>query len=319
MEIIDRLRSLTSRLNNKLWIFLKLGISILLLVYAVSVIDFQKLKQSISILDFKILFLAIIFGLIQVLINSITQQRFFYILGEKLFFWKNYSHNLIGSFYGFLLPSTVGSDLYFTNYFSKEFTSLKKAMVGVVFIRLAGLLMFFVFIIFFALTIRTSLAGVLIKENYEKVISIVLVIILFAGILYFLFRKRLNSHLADIFELTKKVFNNKKELSAVLFLIFLWNLFSISGRIYFARSIGIDLNIFSMAFTILLVNFILMLPISLSGIGLREISYIGLLGLSGIPSEKAFLLSLIDFSILISGVIVGSSILLIKSIKNARN
>jgi uncharacterized membrane protein YbhN (UPF0104 family) len=305
--------------NKKIWLFLKLCISISLLIYAISIIDLEKLRQSISVLDFTILILAIIFGLLQVLINSMTQQVFFNILEEKLFFWKNYSHNLIGAFYGFLLPSTIGSDLYFTNYFSKEFASLKKALVGVVFIRLVGLLMFFVFFGFFAITIRTNLAGVFFKANYNKVIYIVSVIILIIVTLYFIFRKRLNSHFEDIFELTKQILSNKKGLSAVLFLILLWNLFSISGRIYFARSIGIDLNIFSIAFTILLVNFILMLPISLSGIGLREISYIGLLNLSGIPSEKAFLLSLIDFSVLISAVIAGGAILLIRTIKNAKN
>lgn len=317
--LIEKLRSLKGSINKRVWLFFKLGISILLLIYAISIIDPGKLKQSISVLDFNILIFAIIFSLLQVLINSMTQQVFFNILKEKLFFWKNYSHNLIGAFYGFLLPSTVGSDLYFTNYFSKKFTSFKKAFMGVIFIRMIGLLMFLILLSSFAIILRTNLSGFLYKTNFDKIIIIGLVIILTILILFFLFRKELHSHFKDIFGLTRQIISDKKGLSAVLFLILLWNLFSISGRVCFARFIGIDLNIFLIAFTILLVNFILMLPISLSGIGLREISYIGLLNLSGIHSEKAFLLSLIDFSVIMTAVIAGGTILLIKTIKDTKN
>jgi len=66
------------------------------------------------------------------------------------------------------------------------------------------------------------------------------------------------------------------------------------------------LSIAELSALIMIVNLLIMLPISYSGIGIREGGYIGLLVLLNIDKNKAILFSMMDFSIAIFVVSIGS-------------
>ncbi len=72
-----------------------------------------------------------------------------------------------------------------------------------------------------------------------------------------------------------------------------------------AYSIGIRLSFFDISISSCIVWFITVIPISISGIGLREISYISILGQYGLSAESATALSLYIFSVSVITGIVG--------------
>jgi len=94
---------------------------------------------------------------------------------------------------------------------------------------------------------------------------------------------------------------------------------SIAGNLLISRLLGIELNLLVLSSIILIVDLVVLLPISFSGIGIRDISFIGLFGLFGVSMEKAVLLS---FSILIIHLVIigiGGILLLIKDTPMIKN
>ena len=100
----------------------------------------------------------------------------------------------------------------------------------------------------------------------------------------------------------------------IILFTLLFYLISVGSRLFLGLSIGINLPPIQLGGIILLVNFLILVPITISGIGVRETGYVMLLGLAGIKPEQALLLSFLDFMISISGVLIGGGILLWENI-----
>jgi len=75
----------------------------------------------------------------------------------------------------------------------------------------------------------------------------------------------------------------------------IWYLVSILGRVLIALLLGINIPILQLAGVIILVNFLISLPISVNGIGIREFGFIGLFSLFGIDNTVALTISMLDF------------------------
>jgi len=80
-----------------------------------------------------------------------------------------------------------------------------------------------------------------------------------------------------------------------IFVALLWALLSVScaalSTYVVARTLGIMIGPIAMAAVMSLVTLVVILPISIAGWGVREVSFVALLGLLGVEREAAFLLS----------------------------
>lgn len=72
-----------------------------------------------------------------------------------------------------------------------------------------------------------------------------------------------------------------------------------------ARALEIDVAFFDICWILGAVSILIFLPITVSGIGVREAGFVGMMGIVGITSESAFSLSLLLFSLQILGAITG--------------
>ena len=79
----------------------------------------------------------------------------------------------------------------------------------------------------------------------------------------------------------------------------------IAIHLVLAHSLRIDLSIAVWALIYAGVAVLLLLPISLAGLGLREGGYVGLLGLFGIAADRALSLSLVFFAYMLLGAALG--------------
>jgi glycosyltransferase 2 family protein len=83
------------------------------------------------------------------------------------------------------------------------------------------------------------------------------------------------------------------------------------------RALGLELPIAYLMVTVPIVIFLLMLPISIGGLGVRETGYIYLLGLIGISSESAFAVSLLLYLALLTSTLPGGVLLLLSRARRA--
>lgn len=107
-----------------------------------------------------------------------------------------------------------------------------------------------------------------------------------------------NSHILNTFKFrnSKILFSGALERPNRIFHALTITAFSFNClQLYFlAKSLGIDISIQNMAYSHAVATIISLIPITFFGLGLRELSYMSMLGLFGINKEAAITISLLD-------------------------
>lgn len=109
------------------------------------------------------------------------------------------------------------------------------------------------------------------------------------------FHERLRDNFDSFYGSIAAVLKDKARLTmAVSWSLIAW--FTISSRAFcYARSLGIGVSFGYLAFLIPAVIVIELLPISIMGLGTREVTLIGILSMFGVEPEKALSLSIMTF------------------------
>ncbi|NVO21387.1 MAG: flippase-like domain-containing protein [Bacteroidetes bacterium] len=298
------------------WVF-QLVVSICLAIYIYKRIDYSSFSASFKVLPWYIVVIVPIIGLLQVYITTLTQIKLFSIYTNDISKMPTFKNNFVAAFYGMAVPGLIGSDLFLVNYFGKKINSYFNALTGIFFLRVIGLIVFvtLIFISFFFLNSTTY--AIISKFDFNLKQSVILgglIAISVSVVVFFIFRKFflryygiLKQKLLPLIDLIRL---EKGKTFLILALIFVYYLVAIGGRALLAKMAGIQLSIVELSALIMIVNLLIMLPISYSGIGIREGGYISLLVLLNIDKSKAVLFSIMDFSITIFVYSVGSAIAL---------
>lgn len=80
-----------------------------------------------------------------------------------------------------------------------------------------------------------------------------------------------------------------------------------------ASMLGIQVELWDWCWICALLSIVMLLPITLGGIGLREGGYVGALSLLGVPSETALAISLIIFALQLLGALLGGVMVLLRT------
>lgn len=312
---------------KKVIIFIiKASISIIVLLFFISKIDFIKFKEVFDGININIIFLFIAIAITQIGIYSFTQKVFLKNIGLRINYMHLFLENTVASFYGFITPGMIGKDTYFTYSYGKKISSYSKALSGILFLKIISFLSIIILVISSFIYVGNSIILKFgIKDNLDinKIIIGLLILIIFLIFSYIIAKNKLLKYYQklklDFVELFKITLKRKKVLLTVVILLLSFYSFSIGSRLILANLISVDISAIKLGAIILIVNFILMIPVSVSGIGVREGGFIGLLSLYGIPPEKAFLLSFFDLSISLIAALIGGSILFYRIINRKIN
>ncbi|MBI5788747.1 MAG: flippase-like domain-containing protein [Candidatus Schekmanbacteria bacterium] len=230
-------------------------------------------------------------------------------------FKKVCSYYFIGMFFNLFMPSTIGGDLIRGHYMSRESDNKTMSYISVIIDRLSGLL---------GLLINSIIAVFLayqfgIKTKAINLILILLFLSLFS--LWLIYNRELWSRFKllhvifvrlKIEEVAKKIYEaiyaykNKKKLAIYLiFLSFVFQFITVVVNYLVALALGVNVPFVYFWIFIPLICLVTMLPISINGIGLRDISYITCFATLGIPAASAFAISLAVLSIVIGMGLIG--------------
>jgi hypothetical protein len=131
-----------------------------------------------------------------------------------------------------------------------------------------------------------------------------MVFLLFLSLL-FIFKDRILRITSKIGIIWNQAKTNRIKLWSIIYLKIGFNFIGLGGRIGIAYLLGVEIPIWELVCIILTVNFFISMPISINGIGVREVGYVGFLSFVGVPENIAFSFALCEFSITISVALIG--------------
>jgi glycosyltransferase 2 family protein len=311
--------------KQRLHFFLKLSVSLVLVGIVLYRVDLHALWIKLRSVSWTILIMIPVIHLCQIIADTFTKKNIFTILNFSVKARELFKLLYKGSFYGFFMPSLVGSDAYFVVYFSNRFKNLAKILSGLLLYKLISLCIFVTIslagLIFFWSEIRNIL--VLDQGKIELYLGVALFTFVLVGSLL-LFRKKLLStkvreKIDQLKVIKKDLTANKPAISRIFLGSSLFYAVSILGRVMIGFMLGIQIPVHEMVLIIILVNLVIMLPLTFSGVGLREAGYILLFGTVGVGQNDALLMALFDFLISLFGVALGGLFVLHDDIRSLRS
>jgi len=306
--MIDKLK------DWKLWLRISVTIGILAMLAVVLPVD--KLIRIISSIAWSNWVLVIICVLIGHVISSYKWRLLLQASGISLSVRDALLAHAAGLFANLCMPSIVGGDVLKISIIAKKHGRLSAVTIVTVTDRLIDML---------ALITVAAIASLFLPATVNEVTTQVFSFIGFALFLASLtgvillrwFRTRiLPPRIIGIARRMKDAIISLSAKPRAATFSFLLSV-SIQGifallNVFLARAIGMDATIWILVWAWALSKIIALLPVSLSGIGVREIAFAGLLAPFGIEASHAVAQSLSWEVILIAtGLISGSAVLFI--------
>lgn len=255
--------------------FLKILFTIISLFFVFYKVDFNKIILSFGEIDVFILFISlIIFILYNFLIVFRFKQTFSLFSREKISYLSFFKTYFIGSFYNFFLPTSVGGDISKVFYLPGNISKKRKLLI-VAADRSFG------FIILLFMTFISFLINPIFSFKLDLVKIFLFIFVLFL-VLSFLINKYKEIIIKTYYRFSKL---NKRKLLLIFLNSFILQLLIILVHYLTAMSIGFPLTYVSHLLVVGLTTFLVLMPITISGFGLREIGYISLYGLFYVSSE----------------------------------
>ncbi len=252
-------------------------------------------------------------------------------LNIKSNFWELLCLNYISVFYSIFIPGQASGEVIKGLKLIKKEGSHQTIWVPIFIDKITNVL-----IVFIIGSIAT-----LLDSNFRKNTSLVILLITITALLVLLtlilfsenttkivdFLKKILINILTIFKLNTQFiknfsvdyFENYKKQDLILLETLMWSLFikipPVFSLYFLALSLNIDLNIIQSAWLFSLVSVVSLLPISFSGLGVREGTIIVLLSKIGIPNSFSLSLSMLIFTTGILMGLIGGALELVSSFR----
>ncbi|AIH03866.1 MAG: Uncharacterized protein XD42_0141 [Thermodesulfobacterium sp. 37_54] len=281
------------RINHFLSLALRFIITFGILFFLFKKTDFVKLKEIFKNLSLPFYLTALLcFNSFQLMV-ALRWQKICETWGFKqsyLFFLKSY---LMGFSLNTVMPGIVGGDLLRTFLLTRQGLPFKKATFSVMIDRFYGLLG-----IFFILSISLPLYGQFLPKKlyyfstiltYSTILSFFLISVFFTKI-----------YSTDYFRPVSLPYNLFPILLGVLIQVFFVLQFVLLGK-------ALHLNISYVYYFVMIpiISFLAALPISISGLGVREGGLSYFVSLLGFSIEHGVLLGMLGYSLILISALPG--------------
>jgi uncharacterized protein (TIRG00374 family) len=307
-------------LRDKLIAVLKVAVSVGLIVYLLSRVGIEELVEVMRSASANYVYLLVAlllyFGAIavgavkwQILLKA---QRIGVSLGSLL------SFTFVGLFFGNFLPTNVGGDLV-RGYDLARHTQLPaETAISVLVDRMMGLIAFVFVAVVMALLVVYSEGQVAL---WEVAAIAALVLLALCGVFAVMLSDRLRAQIGRLFRISflsrlaplydrlstaLSAYRRSYTALAVCFCISILVLTIGSVVNYLiSLSLGGGISLLHIFLFTPLITFVLLIPISLGGIGLNQSAYVFFFNLVGVPEQRSLAISLIMQAIIIISSLPG--------------
>lgn len=255
--------------------FFKIALSVAALWYVFTKIDFQEVIEIFNKVHYGWLFAAMLFFIFSKVVSSLRLNVFFKNIGAGLTQKSNLRLYLLGMYYNLFLPGGIGGDGYKIYLLNKKYgIKAKKLFWAVLLDRINGVLALFVI----SMAMVPFLAVPLIYKYTALGLIPTSIAAYYSGIHWFFkdFKKGLNT------------------TSAYSLLVQLAQLFSAWFILYANQNHG---NALPYLFLFLISSIVATLPITIGGIGSREITFLFGAQIMNLDIHQSIALSLLFYVI----------------------
>jgi len=244
---------LETGLRKKLFTVAKVAISAILIYFIFTKVDFKEVIDIIRKTNPFYLVLAILFFVASKVLASFRLNLYFHELGVKLTQKSNLKLYVLGMFYNLFLPGGIGGDAYKGYLIRKKFEVDTKKVVSVLVLdRLSGLLLLFIYACVLAVLLNNSWLN-----KFEIPIAALGILAL---VIYWYLNKR-------FFNFVLPVFWPSFSLSVMVQLAQLISVF------FILQSLSIQNSEIAYLFIFLISSIVSVLPLTIGGIGSREVTF----------------------------------------------
>ena len=289
----------SKNLNSVLLLSLKIAVSGLLLTFVLRKVGLQSILSHLTGMDLRFFFLS---SLIYIVTIALASLRWGILLKRSHPRKKLFSLCLIGGFFNHFMPGAVGGDAVKAYYLYKK-TGHGGSSLGSVFLdRYVG---------YFALLSIGLISGIAGYSDLKALgllwLTPSLFILFLSGSLVF-FGLRVGRRfkaVADFYDYFHDTLRDRRAIGKAFLLSLMIQVLTIL-EIY-VISLGLDQHpSFTALFVFVpLIITVMMVPISISGLGLREGAFVVLFGLTGISAEASTAISFLWFLSVMAGSLVG--------------
>lgn len=264
-------------MRKKLITIAKIAISAILIYFIFTKVDFKEVLDIVRKTNPFYLVLAILFFVTSKVLASIRLNLYFHELGIKLTQKSNLKLYLLGMFYNLFLPGGIGGDAYKGYLIKKKFEADTKKVISVLVLdRLSGLLLLFIYACILAVVLNNTWLN-----KFEIPIGAL-------GILSILVFWYLNKR---FFNFVLPVFWKSFALSALVQLSQLICIF------FVLQALSIQTNEIAYLFIFLISSIVSVLPLTIGGIGSREVTFFYGATLLALDENTSISISMVFFLI----------------------
>ena len=239
--------------RKKLMTALKVVVSIALVYFIFTKINLQEIGAVLKRADPIYLVLALLLFTVSKIISAVRVNLYFHRIGIPLTQAANLKLAFLGMFYNLFFPGGIGGDAYKGYLLKKNFDIKTKRVVSVLVLdRLSGLLLLFIYACILALLLKND---TLTPFNWLFVTAIVLSVTVF----WFLNKK--------FFPYVLPIFWKSFGFSALVQLAQLVSVMMI------LKALGIAATTWAYLFIFLISSIVAVLPMTIGGIGSREVTF----------------------------------------------
>jgi hypothetical protein len=242
-----------AKLNKKVTTGLKVLISAVLIYFIFTKINVEEIKEILVKSNPVYLFGAAIFFIISKVIAAVRLNLYFHQLNIPLTHKSNLKLYLLGMFYNLFLPGGIGGDAYKGYILKKSFDVPTKKIVSVLVLdRLGGLLLLFIY--------TCALLSFLDLESINGFRWMFILAIPLSVVVFWFLTKKFFSYVLPIFWKTTVL----SALVQLAQLISIW---------FILFALKIELNQIAYLIIFLISSIVAVVPLTLGGIGSREVTF----------------------------------------------
>jgi len=296
---------------------LKLVVSALLLTWVLSKTDLTSVGHAFSQCHFGFLLLAFGLHFVGLLISVVRWKILYQAIGGEISFLRLLNSYLVGFFFNTFLPSTVGGDISRSLDFKKDVGGAQ-SFAAVFVERFSGLL---AMILMAALALPLA-QDVIPKGFYiiETVIGMSLFFFLFVAVILWPPTSRFlgtESKLAQFHKALVVYSKHLNKLGMALLLGFLLQVNVVFHYYFLCLGLGLDFPILFLFVIIPILKIVLLFPLTVNGIGLRENIFVYFFKAKGSTMAAAVALSWLDLGMVLIFALVGGIVYVVRGKSSA--
>jgi uncharacterized protein (TIRG00374 family) len=290
---------------------LKIGVSLGLLVLLVWKIGWRETWDTLRQADVRYLMAAWGLYLFSMVLRAYRWQVLLRIQKMEASLSRLTSLYFIGTFFNSVLPTGFGGDVVRMYELSKQSDQSTESVSTVLVDRLCGFVILFV-MASLALPFSYRLIPPLVSAVIVGITVLTLLGVWMAlsdGVWGWLSRVPLVKRLIGMAKVQQFRFSlaayRTRAISGALVASLAFNVLLMLFNYLIALALGIRISPWYFVIFVPIISFLLTLPVSLSGIGVREGGYVLLFGQAGVPSSLAFALSLCVYATAVATGLIG--------------